>query len=145
MSNPVDAKPNKELFGAWKIDLPDKGPKDYGIVVVGNADLRGAPASVLKFVSLSSNNEDKINIGGSYFFTTSLATENYANILNQSFMEKDSPQTWDKARVGNWNLLKYSVDKDRLTIWFMNNKALEEAIGNKELKGIVEEKSAMSE
>jgi hypothetical protein len=140
LSNPNEAKGDKQLFGAWKIDLPGKEPKDYDMIVIGNADLRGAPAGLLKLVNVSNNGEEKINIGINFFFTTFLGTENYANFLDQDFLEKGSPQTWEKAKEKNWYLLKYSVVNDRLNIWHMDDQALDEAITKKELKGTVEEK-----
>ncbi len=142
LSDPDKAKSDERLFGAWKVDDPDKKLRDYWIVVIGKPDLQGAPAGILKFVSLGSGDNDKLKIDSACFFITSLGTENYANILNHDFMEKNSPETWEKARTKNWFLLKYSLENDRLNVWLANNEALEEAIIQKELKGTIEEKGA---
>jgi hypothetical protein len=142
LSDADKAKIDERLFGPWKIDDPDKKQRDYGIVAIGKADLQGAPAGILKFVALGNDGNDKLRIDSLCFFITSLGTENYANILNHDFMDKDSPKTWEKARTKDWCLLKYSLENDRLSVWLVNNEALEEAITQKELKGTIEEKGA---
>jgi len=143
LSDPVKAKSDERLLGAWKIDDPDKKEKDYCIVVIGKPDLRGVPEGMMKFVSLGSDNNDKLKVDAFCFFTTSVGMENYANILNHDFMDRDSPETWEKSRTKEWFLLKYSLENDRLSVWLVNNEALEGAIIRDELKGTVEEKGAL--
>src|SRR5216683_5534384 len=107
LSNPDEAKPDERLFGAWRFEGQDKKPREYWVIFIGKSELPGTPPGVLKTVQV--DGEEKIEVRSGYFFTTSLGTENYANILNENVSEKDKRQRWDKTPADGWLLVRYAV------------------------------------
>lgn len=93
LSDPVQAKPDERLFGAWKVeDMKIEGVRkkqeEYCILTIGKAELRGAPPGILKAIEISNNAEQKIEVKDLYFFTTSIGARTYANILEDYFDDK---------------------------------------------------------
>jgi hypothetical protein len=140
LSNPDEAKPDERLFGAWKFEGPDKKQREYWILAIGKAELRGAPPGILKAIEISNDGHEKIQVRDYYFFATFLGKENYANILGEVFSEKDKPKSWEKIPAKEWLLVRYAVADDRLTMWLMNGGEAKIAITRGELKGSIEEK-----
>jgi hypothetical protein len=142
LSNPDQAKLDDRLIGAWKYE-GEKSKDENWILFVGKADLRHAPPGIMKAVSVENDREKQIGVRTHYFFPTCLSEVNYANLLDENPLDGEKEKTWNENRVQQWLLIKYSVEIDRLTIWFLDASAVEKAVTRGEVKGIVEEKGLL--
>jgi len=138
LSNPDQAKLDDRLIGAWKHE-DEKSKDQQSILFIGKADLRRALPGIMKAVIVENDGKKQIQVRTYYFFPTCLGEVNYANLLDESSLDGAKEKTWDRNRVQEWLLIKYSLENDRLTILLPDAIAAEKAITTGEVKGNVEE------
>jgi len=144
LSDPDQSKPDERLLGAWKIvdgDL-DKylKPGSYGFIFIGKAEYVNAPTGLMTVVSVSNKPDHKIEAWRAVdFFPTRVGGSSYANCLEDEPRSADRPVKWDKARVKGYTLMKYTVERDKLTVCMMDRDAVEKAVRSGRVKGTIEE------
>jgi hypothetical protein len=144
LSDPDGAKADERLLGAWK--YVDGGPTDslYWFLFVGKSGHAHAPPGIMKAVKVDNDKDEQVTVRGPlYFFPTSLANTTYANVFDDKVLDRERFLRWDKRNIKDCVLIKYAVEKDRLTFWPMDTDAAEAAVNKGQLKGVVEEKGPL--
>jgi hypothetical protein len=142
LSDLATSKPDERLLGIWK-DVPkDAGEKQYWFLFIGKPPYKEGPPGLMTVVSVGNDGDNRLEARpGLHFFPTSLGRDNYANLVSdkKEVARGENPK-WDKSKVSGYQFCKYAVEDDKLTIWFMDENPVAEAINKGQLKGKVEEK-----
>jgi hypothetical protein len=102
------------------------------LFIAASGDNR-SPRGIMKAVSVG-NDPDNLRVNTFYFFPATSDQACYAHLIDAKASDEGRLQ-WDRAHP-SYGLMKYLVEKDRLTVWpSMDSRAIEEAIADRKLKG----------
>lgn len=126
LSDPVQAKPNEKLLGKWKVQAKDSGLT----LTAARVPAAGYPQGVM-LLSFSANPTNY-----TLFFCTELKGKTYVNLCGGWVQDPAALPAWDKARTGPFDIVKYAVADNTLTVWSPNEAVVKDAIARGKLKGI---------
>jgi hypothetical protein len=139
---PAKAKPDHRLFGVWKGVSPEAPASQYEYLFIGRSDDVWSPRGFMKAVNVSNNSSNQITIEPLYFFPATIGQTCYAHLIDAKSSDTGALQ-WDASHPDVY-LVKYGVEKDRLTVWGgMDRRAVESAISQGKLKGKVTERGSL--
>jgi hypothetical protein len=139
LSDPDKAKADERLVGKWQI-ADGKGHVLH--MVISKVNRKDVPAGILEakfYDETGGPQEPKLCL-----FTTSIDKAQYANIFDGEVLDREKHPRWDPANVKSYMLCKYQVEKDKLTIRFLDDEACEKAIDKGKIKGTIKERKFTS-
>jgi hypothetical protein len=137
LSDPDKAKPDEQLYGAWRVSEKDakKGKEDIFYLFIGKVGWPSVPSGIMKVVAIGLDSENGIDETPFYFFTTFSGDNNYANYFEEDEFKRAKSPAWDKRRLRSFGLLKYEVKGDKLVVWlYVNDDAVEAAVRKGQVK-----------
>ncbi len=141
LSDPEKAKPDEQLCGMWKPTEQDENAPNKGFLLIGKVRVQDVPAGIMKALALEIDANKEIRDLGLYFFTTSAADDSYASFFLENVVDPGTSPVWNKKNMRSFLLYKYKVEEDKLTIWDMDDDAVEAAVRQGLVKGKIEGKN----
>jgi len=127
------------LFGAWALVTDTQNDDLYSFIIVGRSGHKHLPTGTMKAIFIGSNRDGDIKIEEPmYFFSCSIGAGNYLTFLPKAFSECEKLTEWFKSCARSFYLARYTIEKNRLKIWLVNDDGADTAIKKGKLKGTVE-------
>lgn len=139
LSDPEKAKPDERLCGMWKPEKKDDEASEIAFLFIGKVGLQNSPAGIMKAMAMELDKNNNIRDLSLYFFTTSAADERYANLFGEDVVNPDKSPVWNKKNMRSFLLYKYKIEDHKLTIWHIDDDAVEVAVRKGQVKGKIEE------
>jgi hypothetical protein len=138
LSHPDKAKPDTRLIGVWRREAKDWEGPECIFHFIGKSGHRGDPPGIMKIAGVGINQEGKINLDPMYFFTTSVGDSSYMNCFEGDVLDQSKFPTWDKGNIKVYLLIKYKIERDKLTIWTACKRSAEAVIRKGQIKGTIQ-------
>lgn len=142
LCDPLKAKTDAQLAGAWRAKMDDGGIEYYHVGPAGGK----LPAGMMRAVSIVHQADGTI-LGRSdhLLFPTTLGENHFLNVL--AVEDKDLEQLdnsgWKPDLIKGFFIVKYQVQGDTLTVWFIDADAKGRAIEAGKINGTVEKNTKM--
>jgi hypothetical protein len=130
LSDPTTSKPDERLIGVWW-----DGSEYYHI---GHAGKR-FPKGVLRVVAVAQSEGDVEPPAEYLAFPTVLDDKTYLNVVSvEKQVKRLDSEGWKTEAVECYTIFKYQLDGDKLVVWMIDAKAMEQAIKSGKIKGVIE-------
>ena len=142
LCDPLKAKTDAQLAGAWRAKMDDGGIEYYHVGPVrGNL-----PAGMMRAVSIVHKDDGTVARPGELLlFPTTIGKNHFLNVL--AVEDKDLEQLdnsgWKPNLVKGFFIVKYQIQGDTLTVWGIDADAKGKAIEAGKIKGTVEKNTKM--
>jgi hypothetical protein len=135
LSDPDHSKPDARLYGQW--EFRDAKPGEVAYLFVGrvNNQIEDAPAGMMFAELLGLDRDQKLSTTGAAFFVTSIGKDNYLSLFLPEQLKTRLPPRWKLADLNAFELWKYAVSDNHLTVWAMDYDAAAREVKNGQLKG----------
>jgi hypothetical protein len=142
LSDPKEAKADKELFGVWRFEEPGGEVTYYHVGAAG----KDFPAGVMRVKAVRHeangvlphpDNDDLLA------FATTLGNNRYLNVtgLPEEAMKKMQKSSWEPSLAEGYWIFKYEIRGDKLVIAGMDPDQKEAAIKGGKIKGSIDGKN----
>ena len=138
LSDPEKAQPDERLCGMWKPENKGDNAPDAAFLLIGKVGRQDVPAGIMKAMAMEIDKNNKLRDISVYFFTTPAADDTYANLFLEEVVDPANSPVWNKKSMRSFLLYKYKAEEDKLTIWSMNDDAVEDAVRSGQVKGKIE-------
>jgi hypothetical protein len=134
LSDPTTSEPDKRLDGVWQ--LPHKSGMTY--YHVGHWEKK-FPEGLMRVAQVLHEKRMVLPPNEFLMFPTVVADKTYLNVINsKALRELSNANRWNAEAVDSYCVLRYQVEGDKLTIWYMDGAAKKRAIEQGKIKGVIE-------
>lgn len=148
LCDPDKSKLDERLCGAWKWSKDNNEDADDTkdvFLIIGKVNKPGVPSGIMKAVLIGLDSENSIDLSASYFSSTRAGDNNYVHLFEEAVFKRATSPAWDKRKIQPFDLYKYAIAGDKLTLWLrVNDDAVEAAVRKGQVKGTIEEKEGNS-
>jgi hypothetical protein len=156
LSNPKEAKVDKELVGVWQ-NMSENG--DVGYLHVGRVGGAKLPDGILRLITAGHNRNGTLGSPGELLaFTSVLGKNRFLNILLIDNKDEDDADAkdgddgnglrkleksgWKPSLIKGYLILKYEVQGDSVVFWTADQKVKRRWIEEKKIAGTVDKNVA---